>query len=72
LPEIEVKERVPDRESNSPVAGRLDLSEGALRVAVHRLRSRYRELLWNEIRQTVDTEEEVAGEIRDLFSALAR
>lgn len=54
------------------IATRLGMSEGALRVAIHRLRRRYRELLWDEIRQTVDTSEEVANEIRSLFTALAR
>jgi len=42
-----------------------------VRVAVHRLRRRYRELLRDEIAQTVSTEEEIDQEIRDLFSALA-
>ena len=49
----------------------LGMSEGAIRVAVHRLRRRYRELLRDEIAQTVSTEEEIDQEIRDLFSALA-
>jgi RNA polymerase sigma-70 factor (ECF subfamily) len=47
------------------------MSEGAVRVAVHRLRRRYRELLRDEIAQTVCSEEEIDQEIRDLFSALA-
>ena len=59
---------VPYRE----IAGRFRMSEGALRVAVHRLRSRYRQLLWDQIRQTVDTDQEVAEEIGSLFTALAR
>ena len=34
--------------------GRHGLSEGAVRVTVHRLRRRFRELLRDEIRQTVN------------------
>lgn len=55
----------------SDAAERLEMSEGAVRVAVHRLRRRYRELLRDEIAQTVCSEEEIDQEIRDLFSALA-
>jgi len=50
---------------------RLDMSEGAVKVAVHRLRQRYRELLREEIADTVSGPEEVEEEIRALFSALA-
>jgi RNA polymerase sigma-70 factor (ECF subfamily) len=50
---------------------RLGLSEGAVKVAVHRLRRRYRELLRAEIAGTVAGPEEVEEEIRHLFAALA-
>jgi len=53
------------------IGARLNLSEGAVKVAVHRLRQRYRELLREEIAHTVCTPEEVEEEIRALFSALA-
>ena len=46
------------------------MSEGAVKVAVHRLRRRYRELLRAEIEETVADAEEIDQEIRDLFSAL--
>ncbi|MEO6569789.1 MAG: sigma factor [Opitutaceae bacterium] len=49
----------------------LGASEGAVKVAVHRLRRRYRELLEAEIAQTVATPEEAAAELRYLFRALA-
>jgi RNA polymerase sigma-70 factor (ECF subfamily) len=49
----------------------LGLSEPALRVAVHRLRQRYRQLLREEIAQTVATEAEVDAEIQHLYRALA-
>jgi RNA polymerase sigma-70 factor (ECF subfamily) len=48
----------------------LGLSEGALKVAVHRLRRRFRELLKAEIAQTLDSPEAVEEEMRHLFSAL--
>ena len=53
------------------MAGHLGLSEGAVKVAVHRLRQRYREVLRAEIADTVDSPAEVEDELRNLFSALA-
>jgi RNA polymerase sigma-70 factor (ECF subfamily) len=53
------------------IAARLNLSEGAVRVAVHRLRLRYRELLRAEIGETVATEDEIDAEVQSLFAALA-
>jgi RNA polymerase sigma factor (sigma-70 family) len=53
------------------LAVRLGLSEGALRVAVHRLRQRYRELLRAEIAHTVAGPGEVEEELRYLFRVLA-
>ncbi len=52
------------------IAGRLGTSEGAVRVAVHRLRRRYGVLLREEIAATVDDPAEVDDEIRNLFAAL--
>jgi DNA-directed RNA polymerase specialized sigma24 family protein len=48
----------------------LGLSEGAVKVAVHRLREKYRELLREEIGRTVGSPEEIDDEVRDLFAAL--
>lgn len=45
------------------------LSEGAVRVAVHRLRRRYRELLRLEIAQTLASPSQVDEELRALFGA---
>ena len=53
------------------VGARLGLSEGALRVTVHRLRQRYRDLLRAEIADTVSGPGEVEEELRDLFRVLA-
>jgi RNA polymerase sigma-70 factor (ECF subfamily) len=47
------------------------MSEGAVKVAVHRLRKRYRDLLRQEIAETVEGEEQVEEEIGSLFAALA-
>jgi RNA polymerase sigma-70 factor (ECF subfamily) len=50
----------------------LKMSEGAVRVAVHRLRERYRELLQAEVAQTVASPAEVQDELRHLFRVLTR
>ena len=55
----------------SEIAARLNLNEGAVRVAVHRLRLRYRDLVRAEIAETVATEDEVDAEVQHLFAALA-
>lgn len=53
----------------SELAKELGKSEGALRTAVSRLRSRYRELLRQEIGETVGGSGEVDAELQALFSA---
>jgi RNA polymerase sigma factor (sigma-70 family) len=52
------------------VAADLQTTEGAVKTAVHRLRRRYRQLLRDEIAQTVAGPEEVDGEIEYLLSCL--
>lgn len=52
------------------LAGKLGMSEGAVKVAVHRLRQRYRTLLRELIAETVATQEEVEGELKYLMHAL--
>ncbi len=54
----------------SQVAEALGMSPGAVRVAAHRLRSRYCALLRAEIAQTVERPEEIDDELRLLLSAL--
>ena len=53
------------------LAKQLGLKEPALRVALHRLRERYRKVLRAEIARTVASEAEVDGEIQHLFAVLA-
>ncbi|HUF63843.1 MAG TPA: RNA polymerase sigma factor [Verrucomicrobiales bacterium] len=55
----------------SELAARFGLSEGALKVAIHRLRKRYRDLLEEEIAHTVSSPEEIQDERRHLLSALS-
>jgi RNA polymerase sigma-70 factor (ECF subfamily) len=47
------------------------MTEGAVKVAVHRLRQRYRGLLRYTIADTVSGPEEVEDELRYLFRILA-
>jgi RNA polymerase sigma-70 factor (ECF subfamily) len=56
--------------SYADVAAALQMSEGALKVAVHRLRQRYGELVRAEMAQTVATAEEADDELRYLFAVL--
>lgn len=56
--------------SHAQVAEQLGMTEGAVKVAVHRLRRRYRELLRNAIGETLNDPEHIDEEIRDLFNAL--
>jgi RNA polymerase sigma-70 factor (ECF subfamily) len=48
----------------------LGTTEGALKVSVHRLRYRYREILREEIAQTVSDPAEVQDEIRYLLAVI--
>ncbi len=52
------------------IARQLNSTEGAVKVAVHRLRKLYRDLLRREIAETVAEPEEVDDEVRFLLSAL--
>ena len=63
---------VPEARPHADLAAALGLSEGAVKVAIHRLRGRYREKLRAEIAQTVASPSEVDGEMRHLVRVLAR
>lgn len=53
------------------LAGVLGMTEGAARVAVHRLRKRYRRILTDQISRTLFSPESVEEEMQSLFAALA-
>ena len=57
--------------AQSEVAKSLGMEEGAVRVAVHRLRKRYRQLLRDEIANTLSDPAMVDEEMRALFGAFA-
>ncbi len=61
----------PDAGSYLEVAQKLQMTEGAVKSAVHRLRQRARELFREEIAQTVSRPSEIDDEIRHLFGALS-
>jgi RNA polymerase sigma factor (sigma-70 family) len=54
------------------LAAQLQMSPEAIRIALHRLRKKYRLLLRNEISQTTDSPDDIDDEIRYLFAVLAR
>lgn len=57
--------------SYAGVAARTGLKEGTVKVAVHRLRRRYGELLRGEIANTVHDPREVEDEVRHLIAVLS-
>jgi len=68
-----MKHYLPGSESPPPyaqAARELEMNEVTLKVAVHRLRQRFREVLLKEISHTVTSKDEVEDEVRHLLSAL--
>jgi RNA polymerase sigma factor (sigma-70 family) len=55
----------------SEAAGELGISVGAFKVAVHRLRRRFREAVRRRIAATVEQPEQIEEELRFLFRAIA-
>jgi len=51
------------------IAARLNLTQPAVKMAVHRLRARYREILRAEIAHTVSSPDEIEEEIGHLFAS---
>ncbi|MFO1458879.1 MAG: sigma factor [Verrucomicrobiota bacterium] len=62
--------REPQAGEYSRIAPDLGMSEGALAVAVLRLRRRFRERIRHEVAQTVATPEDISGEMRHLLEVL--
>jgi RNA polymerase sigma factor (sigma-70 family) len=61
-----------DKIPYAQVAQVLGMTPAALRVAAHRLRQRFQEVLRDEIGMTVDQSDQIEEEIRDLFACLSR
>jgi len=61
-----------DALSRRDMAARLNMSEGAVKAAVHRLRQRYRHLLRAAVAQTVSNEADLEDEMRYLVAVLRR
>lgn len=60
----------PEGISQADAAGQLGMTRAAVKVAVHRLRQKFGEAIRSEIAETVETEEEIAGELRYLIEVL--
>ncbi len=60
----------PEGLSQADAAGQLGMTRAAVKVAVHRLRQKFGEAIRSEIAETVETEEEIAGELRYLIEVL--
>jgi RNA polymerase sigma-70 factor (ECF subfamily) len=58
-------------ESYREIAESLGMSEAAVKMAAHRLRSRFREVFRQEVARTVADPGEVKAEMADLMAALA-
>jgi RNA polymerase sigma-70 factor (ECF subfamily) len=58
-------------ESYRQIGDALHMSEGSVKVAAHRFRRRYRQLLREEVARTVADPAEIDGEIADLLLALS-
>ncbi len=61
-----------DTQPQAAAAGQLGLSEAAVKVAIHRLRQRFRAAVRGEIAQTVSVPEVVESELESLRAALRR
>jgi RNA polymerase sigma-70 factor (ECF subfamily) len=58
-------------QSQSAVAAALKMPEGAVKVAIHRLRRRFRELVRADIAQTLNDPADLDAEMQNLVAALA-
>jgi RNA polymerase sigma-70 factor (ECF subfamily) len=70
-----LRERIGDSSKeipDTPAVRGLKMNEQSLRVTMHRLRKRYREILREEIAQTVARPEDVEEELRALFETFSR
>ena len=74
LPMFEVLKVFLTGESGAPplrqIAEQLGMTEGAVKVAVHRLREKYREILRAEVAQTIAAQADINDELAFLLAAL--
>jgi DNA-directed RNA polymerase specialized sigma24 family protein len=59
-----------DTFSQAHIAAELSMNEGAVKVAIHRLRKRFRELLRAEIAHTVNDEDDARAELAHLLGVI--
>lgn len=59
-----------DAPSHAAVGEQLGMSPGAVKTTIHRLRSQFREVLCSAVAETLDREELLEDELRQLFLAL--
>jgi len=59
----------PSHGAQQQAAAELNISETAVRVIVHRLRKRFREIIEDQVAQTLDPEQDPAVELRHLLAA---
>jgi RNA polymerase sigma-70 factor (ECF subfamily) len=62
----------PDGMTTALAAERLAMSEGAIRVALHRMKRSYAEKLRSLVAATVENEEDIVREMNDLFAILQK
>ncbi len=70
-----IRETLQGRSESQPYADlalSLGMTEGAVKVAVHRLRKRYRELIRSQVAETLAPTEDVEAEMRHLFQVLSK
>ena len=60
----------PERPSQADIAREFGMTENAIKQAFHRLRQRYRQLLREEVANTVATPADIEDELRHLIAAL--
>jgi RNA polymerase sigma-70 factor (ECF subfamily) len=65
-----IKPHLAGGENYAALAAKLKITEGSLKVTVHRARQRYRELLRHAVRDTVQTDAEVDAELWELIRSL--
>ena len=64
--------REMDVEARARIGAQLDMSDVAVKVALHRLRKKFRETIRKRIAETVRDESEIDGELDHLIRALRR